>query len=399
MAMTQREKYLALGVGVVVGLFAVQYAFQSVRGKLQAKQALVEAARSEHDDITRVLTAGEIAANKLKQLVPKSLPTQTETLVAQYKEWLTQAAQQAGLASIAVGTPDQPFRTSNAFAAYNFSLRGQCRTDQLIDLLAAYYRADYLHSLKSLKVTLTKEPNVVNVMLDTQALALAAASPNQPPTGQASGRLRWSVDEYKQAILQRNPFSPPNQPPKLADGVPTEIYRGQPWKFDLAAQDEENHQVDFALAAPEEAPAGLQLRGKSLQWTPQENGKVEVLVQLTDNGWPRKTTQEKLTLNVVDPPKPEPTKPEPAKFDVASQAFVSALLSGRTGPEVWIRSRTDGKTHQLSAGSDLEIGSVKAKVVSINLREGWVELESDGMHWTIGTETSLADAYAKRQID
>jgi hypothetical protein len=38
-------------------------------------------------------------------------------------------------------------------------------------------------------------------------------------------------------------------------------------------------------------------------------------------------------------------------------------------------------------------------VISINVLENFVELETDGSRWTAGWNTSLADAYAKSRID
>lgn len=102
---------------------------------------------------------------------------------------------------------------------------------------------------------------------------------------------------------------------------------------------------------------------------------------------------------MVDPPKPVEPAPPPPKFDVATQAFVSSVTSGRTGTAASIRSRIEGKTIDLSAGTEFEIGSVKAKVVDINVSEQFVELESDGVRWTIDMDTSLADAFAKSKID
>jgi hypothetical protein len=396
MAMNQRERYLAIGVGVVVGLFAVQYGFNSVRGKLQAKQDLVDAARNESDGLNRIATSGQIAARKLQQLNVKSLPTEKEALVAQYKNWLTSIALDAGMTNIKIVPPDRAAKTTNAYSAYNFTLLGTWGTDQGIELLAAFYDADYLHTLKGLKVVLTKVPGVVDLTLDAQALALQGAGAKQERSTASSGRLARSVEEYKRAILDRNPFSPPNQPPSIAERK-FEIPRGSRWSQALTASDAEAHEVSFELVSTE-LPEGMDFRRGSFSWTPTENGEFEVVVKASDNGWPSKSIEEKLTFKVIDPPAPEVKAPEPT-FDVATQAFVSALLSGRSGPEAWIRSRTEGKTLQLVEGSDLEIGSIKAKVVSINLNEDFIEFESDGAHWTIGMDTSLADAYAKSQID
>ena len=289
-------------------------------------------------------------------------------------------------------------KESSAYKEYNFSLQGECRTDQWLDLMAAYYDADHLHKLQSVKVTLTKVPNVIKIVFDSRALALISALPNQPASGLSSGRLSRTVDEYKQLILDRNQFSPPNQPPTFAGPRSFEIPRGTPWEQILKTEDNENHDVTLSLA-DDKLPEGLSLTGKTLKWTPTENGEFQFTVRSVDDGWPSATHEEKLTLKVIDPSAPPEAAPEPTKFDAATQAFISGLVSGRTGNEVWIHSRTEGKTLELSVGSTFEIGSIKGKVISINLNEDYVELESGDRRWTVGMDTSLADAFAKSKID
>jgi hypothetical protein len=102
---------------------------------------------------------------------------------------------------------------------------------------------------------------------------------------------------------------------------------------------------------------------------------------------------------VIDPPPPPAPKVEEPKFDPATQSRVSAVLGGRKGPEAWIRSMTDGKTFELAVGDDFELGTIKAKVVSINLKESFVELETDGRRWTVGMDSTLTEAFAKSQVD
>ncbi len=398
MAMTKRERILALGVGVTIGLFAVQYGFNSLKNSLQQKQDLADAAQAEFDRVNKIETSGLIAAEKINALKTKSLPTQMETLVAQYRDWLFKLGEESGLSDIKVVPPNGPSASSSkAYAAYDFKLSGYCRTDQVVDLLARFYDKNYLHTIKTLKLNQTKERNVLNVVLDAQALALKGADANQEPAAEPSGRLAMSPDEYKLAILNRNPFAPPNQKPKLATSRTHEIKRGESWSLSLEANDPENQAIDFELVSTE-LPEGLSFRRGAFSWRPTENGEYEVEIRAKDRGWPSQTVEEKLTLRVVDPPAEEP-KVEPPAFDVASQAFVSAMLKGRGGPEAWIRSRTDGKTLQLSEGSDFELGSIKAKVVGINLKEDFLELETDGRRWTIGMDTSLADAFKRSQID
>ncbi len=397
MAMTQRERFLAMGVGTVIGLFGLQYGINSIRDDLQLKQERVEAARLERDDINRIETSGVIADRKLDQLKIKSLPSKQETLISEYKSWLTKTALDAGLTDIKITTPERPSGKTHAYAAYKFTLTGGCRVDQWLDLLGAFYNTDYLHSIQNLKVSLPKDSNRVSISLDAQTLALSNASPSQARSEQPSGRLAKSLDEYKKTILDRNAFSPPNQAPSFAK-TSFDVTRGTPWDQILETKDFENHEVSFEFVSAE-LPEGLKLKGKTLSWKPAENGKYEVVVKARDNGWPSMITEQKLTLNVIDPPPPEAPPVEPAKFDAATQSFVSAIVSGRSGPEAWIRSKTEGKTLKLSEGADFEIGSIKAKIVGINLIEDFVELESEGKHWTIGMDSSLADAFAKSQID
>ncbi len=398
MAMTKREKTLAAAVGIIVGLFGLQYGVNRVLRTIQSKQDTVDAARAEIDDMQRIETEGLIAGRKLQQLNVKSLPTKQETLVAQYKGWLTQAALDAGVSDIKITPPDRPIKQTSAYSEYKFTLTGECRIDQWIDLLVHYYDTDLLHSIHDLKVTLTKVPGVIKLTLDSHVLALSGASAEQALTGGSSGRLGRSVEEYKRTILERNPFSPPNQAPTLAFERSYELPRGVPWNQILKVEDAEGHEVDLSMVS-EQVPEGLELSGKTLSWTPGENGSYEVLVRASDSGWPSATAEERLTFNVVDPPKPEEPAPPPLEFDAAKQAYVSALLSGRSGPEVWIRSRIDGKTHELAEGTDFQIGSIKGKVVGIHLSEDYIELESDGVRWTVGMDTSLAEAFAKGQVD
>ncbi len=389
---------MAIGVGVVVGLFGLQASIGAVRSRWQAKQDLVDSARSDWEAQQRIETAGTIAERQLRQLNAKSLPSKPEKAIAEYTAWLHKIALDAGLTDIVVTPPERPEKESPAYKEYKFVLAGQCRVDQWLDLMATYYDTDYLHKLQSMKLTLTNVPKVIRIVVDSQVLALTGAAPDQPASGLSSGRLSKSIDEYKQVILDRNQFSPPNQAPTFAGPRRFEIPRGAPWEQILNTEDAENHEVTLSLEG-DSLPKGLALNGKTLKWTPTENGEFELTVRSVDDGWPSATNEAKLTLKVIDPPPAEKAAPEPLKFDAATQAFISGLVSGRKGSEVWIHSRTEGKTHELSVGSTFEIGSIKGKVISINLSEDFVELESDGQRWTVGMDTSLADAFAKSKVD
>lgn len=270
-----------------------------------------------------------------------------------------------------------------------------CPTDKAVELVGKFYDKNYLHRITNLQVTPSpREVNVVSIELDIQALALAGADQFQEPSGEPSGRLAMSIDEYKQVILDRNPFSPPNKPPRITTSSQQDLTRGESEPIELAADDPEGNNIEWEIIS-EDIPEGLELRGRTISWRPSENGEYEIEIRANDRGWPNRYDDKKLVLTVEDPVV-DVEKPE---FDVATQAYVSALISGSGGPQVWIRSRTDGNVLYLSEGSDFELGTIKAKVVSINPKENFAEFETEGRHWTIGMDKSLAQAYADSQID
>ena len=60
-------------------------------------------------------------------------------------------------------------------------------------------------------------------------------------------------------------------------------------------------------------------------------------------------------------------------------------------------SKTEGKTLRLREGDELKLGDVVGKIVKIGAT--YMEVETDGKRWTIGTEESIADAFKRGQID
>ncbi len=402
MAMTSRERILAIGVGVTVGLFALQYGISSLSGKLTAKQALIDSARKDADALQLQINKGMILQRKVNALKAKSFPSDADLLNGRYKEWLTKIGAEVGLTgdNFKITTQPRPVKTSPAYTAYKATMQVQGRTDQLIDLVAKFYDKDLLHTITSLKVTSTPQPNWLNVSLDSQAIALRVADAKQPFSTALSKRSPKSAEDYKQSILNRNPFAPPNSSPTLATSTRHELKRGESWNLKLEGKDPESHFINFELVS-KELPAGLRFsdRNGEISWKPEANGDYEVVVRASDNGLPSKSAEYKLALKVVDPPEPPAPKVEPAKFDAATQSRVTALVGGRDGPQVWVRSLTEGKSFQLSEGEDFEVGSIKAKVVSINLKESFAEFETDGIRWLVGMDSTLREAFEKSKAD
>ncbi len=404
MAMTRRERILAIGVGATIGLLGLQYGISSLNSTIAAKQVQIDAAQASVDKLRGQIRQAEKAQKTLRDIKAKSLPNSAQLLNARYGEWLIQLGQEVGLTDIKITNHDnnkqvKPTKTPAPFTTYKFTMQGQCKTDQLVELLAKYYDKDLLHSITNLKVKMTKQANLLNISLDSQAIALRGADAKQEFSKEPSGRLAQSAEEFEKNIIGRNPFAPPNLPPKLATSTRQELKRGERWNLKLEGSDPDKDEVKFELVS-KDLPSGLKFSSRSgeISGSASENGSYEVIVRATDNGLPAKSSEHKLALKVVDPPPPV-VEVEKPKFDAAEQSRVTAMVGGAKGPQVWVRSLTDGKSFQLSEGDDFEVGTIKAKVVSINLKESFAEFETDGLRWIVGMDSMLKEAFEKSKIN
>lgn len=399
MAMTKREKFLAIAVASVVGLLGVQYVLSGIRGRLDAKQSQLEQLNEQIDAHNRTLAESRRSGERLNALKSKSLPRDFDEATNSYSSWLREMALKAGMDKMVLEKPALAPIRSDAFVAYRFTLKGDLRLDAAVQLLHAYYDRDYLHRLYSLKVTPNpREPERVSLTLTSEALALKAADPKQRPSLASSGRLTKTVEQYQAEILGRNPYAPPNKAPQFSVAASHDLPRDRDWSLDLKATDPDGrHRITFQLLS--DKPDGLSFSSDSgrLSWTPKQNGEYQLLVEAVDSGFPPKKTQQKLTLKVTDPPAPPP--PETPSFDAASQSFVTAILGGRDGAQAWILTKTDNNLYKVAAGDEISVGTVKGKVVDVNVDEQFVEIETDGHRWTVGMDDSLQSAFKKSQVD
>lgn len=402
MAMSQREKFLAIAVGSVVGLVGVQFIYNSLRSGIVTKQNQLAVLEQKIEGHEKKITDCQLSLKRMVDLKPKSLPKNAETAKNQYADWLYELAQKAGVQKREVLPQAAAGLKSDGFTTHRWVLSGEVRLDNLIKLLHGYYDRDYLQRIRGLKITqLPNNPEIAKIALTTEAIALTSADLKQAPSLASSGRVSGSVDDYLKAILEKNPFTPPNKAPKfnLADSL--DVPRGVDYALDLKATDPENrHKIKYTLVS--DKPSGLNFdESGKINWKPTENGKYELVIEAIDDGLPAAKTQQKVVLKVIDPPAVEPPKVEP-QFDVASQSYVSAVLGavrgGEERSEVWIRSKTDNKSFIAVKGDDISVGSIKGKIVDVNVKEQFAEVETDGRRWTVSMNDASIQAAYKRSL-
>lgn len=398
MAMNKREKLLAAGVGIVATLFLSRSVYTSIQDGFDKKSQSVETLKKKKDEQELQMTAGKVASLKLNKVVTKSLPRTEEIALADYQKWLISLGDEANLTSPNVNSTGDSSEKDGSYRTYKFKIQGTGTIENATQLLYGFYAKDYLHRIYRFEMTPLRsatEPDQLNITLDCEVLALGIAKDKQDPPKGISNRVAKSLDQYKETILARNLFAPANQPPNLEPKKSVDAKVGIQLEHSVEAKESDpNQRIIYQLTG--EIPKGLlidQNTGK-LTFQSNETGEYKVDIQATDNGIPRKSTTQSLTIKVNPLPPPPPA---PFQFDVASQALVTALIAGSKGPEVWILSKTESKTYKLIKGDQLKLGGVTGLVKEVGAN--YVELETEGRRWLIGLDETLADAYSRSKKD
>ncbi len=394
MAMTSREKILAAGVGVVASLFAGRSIVATIQSGFEKKTQLIESLEKKKSDQELQVTSGTVANKKLNSLVSKSLPGIEETARADYQKWLITLGEESQLRSPLPQFLAESRELDSPYQLFKFSLKGTGTIETATQLLYGFYAKDYLHRISMFDMyplPNAAEPDLLNISLNCEVLALKIAKDKQDPPKGISNRIAKSLEEYKKPILERNLFAPTNQPPQLESKKSLEAKIGLRLEHTVEAKETDpNQRIVFELVG--EIPKGMRIEGDTgkLSATFNELGEYKVNVQATDNGIPKKSSTQLVTVKVNPLP---PVPPPPIQFDVASQAHVTALIVGLNGPEAWILSKTESKTYKLVKGDQLKLGGVSGLVKEVGAN--YLELETEGRRWLVGLDETLADAYTR----
>ena len=393
--MNQREKVLAIAVGSLGALLVGQYGLSSVRKGLQVKQAQVDKLSKEVDDKQLIVDEGMFSIGKLGQLKPSSLPKDDQLARKQYIEWLDSTAHSV-FENVVVSNKD-PIPVDGAYLKYQFEVGAIGNLDQIVSFMAKFYEKNYLHRMKDLKVASIPDNSLLRMTTSIEVIALVDADMKQVPPTSPSNKLAKKPEEYAATIMRRNIFGPENQAPKLASSKKERVEIGRSAEGTVKADDPDKGQA-LAYEFVGEIPANAEIDSATGRWkfTPPEKGTYTLLVRAIDNGFPVKVAEQKIEIEVIDPPPPTAPVAEKPKFDPAAQTFITGIVTGRKGAEVWLFSRTANQTTNAAVGDQIELGQVKGKLVEIG--KDFIVVETEGRRWTAGMDESLAEAF-KRSAD
>ncbi len=393
--MTQRERILTIAVGGVLLLLTLQWGFNRFRDARSQRDIQIGRLESELQTAEGIQRMGLMATDRMAGFISRSLPSNGDEAVNAYMEWLYTLMEASGVSGTDVKSLNST-ASGDLYRAYTYRVSANGDLEEMVWLLHAFHRTDYLHRIRSLTVKPVRGSDQLTLSMTIEVLSMNEAAEKQPAPAEPSPMVDDDVDLYVEAILNRNFFSPPNQPPRFAGSRKVEAVVNSDFSFVPAFEDPDGDEVSLRLTG--DVPEGVQIDERSgrIRLRRSELGELTLTVEARDSGRPARVVQQTLLVNVVEAP-PPPEKPKTTAFDDATQSFVTALIYSRGSWEAWVTVRTKGEKLELRAGDEFSVGELSGKVIDVTQK--FVELEVDDRRFPVGLAGNLADAAKKSLVD
>lgn len=386
--MTQRERFLAILVGGLLVVGAIWWGFEKYRTAIKSRNNEIERLTMQAQQLTEQQLQGEYANRQMGEYMVRSLPGNVEIAQSKYQQWLIGIVQDNNL-SLPKVDPNPSRMIGGLYQQLGFKVSGNGDIASLVGLLHSFYAKDYLHRIRDVSVRAAKTGGF-NIELTVDAIALANAPDDLPEPADKSWRVDGDLAAYREPILNRNFFQPPNQAPRYDGNSTIEAIVSRETPAPLTFKDDEGHKLTFELIDGPQELVSLNSDTGTLKITSDEKQEFQVTVRATDNGYPARTSEQKLTVKVVDPPPPPAPEPVKPKFDDATQTVLTALVQGRDEWTAWMHVRTRDTTLRLRVGDEFEVGTLKGEVVEVTPR--YVMLEIDGRRFSLKPAGNLSEA-------
>jgi hypothetical protein len=385
--MTKREKILAMAVGSLALVMGAVYLFNSISTSFDRKSTELLDLEQTISQQKRTVMFGNEARGRMKNLVTRSLPSDRALARSNYTAWLLNHAVDAGFTSVKV-TPVVGRSQGDVYYEHTFLVSGFGSLKELTEFLYNFYEVDYLHRIDSLRAKPITGSKQLDLSITVDALSLTNADENQSLADPPANRLAYGeVENYLEAIVNRNQFAPANKPPQLVSPGSVEGNPNLAMSFTLTGSDPDEDDLRFEFDGTPPEGARIDTSSGTVRWTPPEIGEYEIAVRVTDTGFPPQSDSKIVKLVVVDPP--VATAPS-AIFDPATQAVITGITQIGHEREIWVSVRTEGKVLRLREGDQLNVGSILGVVSRIRMSEAEIKT-NDGRTIIVGLGKSLVD--------
>lgn len=400
--MSSRERMLAIAAGAALLLIFGRGIWGRVAAPFEEKQTQISSLREDLQQLQLDARRGLKTRRRLKEFGGQSLPSNTALTKSNYQNWLNNLAKEVGVTEIRVRPPSGPaapvmaqgrsFGESElAYYELKYGLSGKARLPELVELLHAIYSRGYLHKIEKCKATPeASDPRNLSFDLSISAIILPEAEESSKLPDRESDRLALAdLAAYRDVIVERNLFGPPNNAPEVNVADRVEAPLGRPAEVEISATDPESHEVSYELL---DGPEGAKIDGGKFTWpTTGEIGSEQVVrFAAIDDGVPQRRVEKEFKLAVV-----ERRGPPIETFDTAKATGITGLVEVNNRPMVWVFEKPTGREFHLHEGDDLEIGEFKATITVIDLDDQFVRFRYDEREYLWPMNDTLAAVLEK----
>ena len=366
--MNFRERYFLMGIVAFIVIILLVVAFRTVTGSFSSRYEQIARLEREVSEAKKFAFLGEKAKRKIADYQARSLPRNPEVNGREYSNWLFNQVEKAGLSYPDIKVkPDR--QGGDLFVEQEFDVQAKGGLPQVVELLHAFYSQDWLHRITRLSIQPVKDTKLVDFKMSVETLSLKKAEDTPQLKPRPSKRLLMADSKaYYNAIVGRNLFGPANNPPRVNISGNRDVYLGRDADLTLRANDADvlDKNFTYTLIGGDSKFAKLDPKTGRFSWRPNEIGKYEFQVQVTDDGYPAKTSPiEKIVINVREQTRPERIKTGFEGFDKSKFTVFTAVLDVEGQGEIWLYNRPDGEMLKLHPGDKFEVGSIKGTVAEI----------------------------------
>ncbi|MCA9105621.1 MAG: cadherin repeat domain-containing protein [Planctomycetales bacterium] len=424
--MSPRERMLALIVGISLPVLLIPLlgyqAYQSLRGT----KGLIKAQQDQKDQLELNQQRWMRAEQRRNELRRFSLASNVQQGRAAYRDWLLQQATEIFGDDVNLDHRSDVTRKSgnqDVYTESSFLLTADRSTlGQLVEFLETFESLDCLHRIRRMTVkpltdlqnqTPSKE---LDLNFEIDVLSVAGSDPRESLTEPIESEMfdlaGYSAEarkEWRDDILRRNVFGPPNNAPRLSSSGTRRFTEGDDIELTISARDEDDGDL-LSFELVDSPMAGVRIEpdrdGRSATLVVPADlavGRYQFTVAVTDDGFPAKTDQGQVSIEIEEreqPPAPDPPEPE---FDVAIASYVTGVVRDRDGVwRVFIDNKPKGELLELTIGDEFEVGSVSGVVLDLAPGRATFEIEGEFVDFRPGqvlkNETRPSSGSSRRRF-
>ena len=381
--LTQREKTL---VGVTAGALVVALLFGAFFWFLSSYNnnvAILQGVDSRISDQENITLQGMQASARKRYYIQTSPTSDFSDAKNQYIAWLKKTLRE----DIGVKYPrvdpgrNLTLKSDSKVVAeqMSFTVRPTVTLKQLVEFLNAFYSVDTLHRITTLKLTPKLKPagkkktrsGELSTLIQIQVLALRdSAERDQLPIAYRDAGI--TLEAALDTIARRDVFGAANNAPSVKVNKASSYASGKSVSINVTANDADKEDVlslELIKSEIDEAKLKPDSKGSKGRLTipGQPAGKYEFVIRVTDNGLPKKSTEEKVQITFKDPKKPAAKKKKSPPLKKARATSITANLRNTDGSWcVLIKSGMDGQRYRLKEGESFELDGRDWEVTDIS---------------------------------